>query len=482
VMFMEALRQIPPVNDILRSEKLAEFRPFLNQPFVAAILDRVLADTRRELAQTKSLVSRAELTSAIAERVAHRIRESLKPSLRRIINASGVVLHTNLGRAPLPERAIEHLREVSTGYSNLEFDLEQGKRGKRDVHVDRTLLQLLGCEAAIVVNNNAAAVLLVLNTLAEGGEVIVSRGEQIEIGDSFRIPEIMARSGARLREVGTTNRTRIKDYERAINEHTRLLLRVHPSNFRMIGFTERPPLGEFVELGKRRNIPTFEDLGSGCVSDPIPLGIADEPIAAGSIRAGIDVISFSGDKLLGGPQAGIIAGKKLYVEKIRQNPLFRALRVDKLTISVLEFVLRAYLCGKTEEIPVWRMLQASAAELKHRAESFAEEIPVWRTLQASAAELKHRAESFAVRVGEKAKPLELKSVVGGGSAPETYLPSWGVALDFPGISDAELERRLRNSEPPAIVRLEEGRVILDFRTIFATDEDALLVNIRKITG
>ena len=454
---MQALRQIPPVNDVLRSEKLADFRPILNQPFVAAILDRVLADTRRELAQTKSLVSRAALTSAIAERVAHRIRDSLKPSLRRLINASGVVLHTNLGRAPLPERAIEHLREVSTGYSNLEFDLEQGKRGKRDVHVGRTLIQLLECEAAIVVNNNAAAVLLVLNTLGEGGEVIVSRGEQIEIGDSFRIPEIMARSGTRLHEVGTTNRTRIKDYERAINEHTRLLLRVHPSNFRMIGFTERPPLEEFAELGKRRNIPTFEDLGSGCVSDPIP-GIADEPIAAGSIRAGIDVISFSGDKLLGGPQAGIIAGKKLYVEKIRQNPLFRALRVDKLTISVLEFVLHAYLCGKTEEIPVWRMLQASAAELKHRAES------------------------FAGRVGEKAKPLELKSVVGGGSAPETYLPSWGVALDFPGISDAELERRLRNSEPPVIVRLEEGRVILDFRTIFATDEDALLVNIRKITG
>ena len=259
---MEALRQIPPVNDVLRSEKLAEFRPFLNQPFVAAILERVLAETRRELAQTKSLVSRAELTSAIAERVAHRIRDSLKPSLRRIINASGVVLHTNLGRAPLPERAIEHLREVSTGYSNLEFDLEQGKRGKRDVHVGRTLIQLLECEAAIVVNNNAAAVLLVLNTLGEGGEVIVSRGEQIEIGDSFRIPEIMARSGTRLREVGTTNRTRIKDYERAINEHTRLLLRVHPSNFRMIGFTERPPLEEFAELGKRRNIPTFEDWGA----------------------------------------------------------------------------------------------------------------------------------------------------------------------------------------------------------------------------
>src|SRR5437867_7206889 len=284
---MQALRQIPPVNDVLRSEKLADFRPILNQPFVAAILDRVLADTRRELAQTKSLVSRAELTSAIAERVAHRIRDSLKPSLRRIINASGVVLHTNLGRAPLPERAIEHLREVSTGYSNLEFDLEQGKRGKRDVHVGRTLIQLLGCEAAIVVNNNAAAVFLVLNTLGEGGEVIVCRGEQIEIGDSFRIPEIMARSGACLREVGTTNRTRIKDYERAINEHTRLLLRVHPSNFRMIGFTERPSLEEVGELGKRHNIPTFGDLGSGCVLDPESFGAADEPLATDSIRAGV---------------------------------------------------------------------------------------------------------------------------------------------------------------------------------------------------
>src|SRR5438093_8775042 len=303
-MFMEALRQIPPVNDILRSEKLAEFRPFLNQPFVAAILDRVLADTRRELAQTKSLVSRAELTSAIAERVAHRIRESLKPSLRRIINASGVVLHTNLGRAPLPERAIEHLREVSTGYSNLEFDVHQGKRGKRDVHVGRAFEQLLGCEAAVVVNNNAAAVLLVLNTLGEGGEVIVSRGEQVEIGESFRIPDIMARSGARLREVGSTNRTRISDYEAAIGDNTRLLLRVHPSNFRMIGLTERPSLEEFAGLGQHRNIPTYEDLGSGCVTDTESIGTADEPSSIDSIRAGVDIISFSGDKLLGGPQAG----------------------------------------------------------------------------------------------------------------------------------------------------------------------------------
>src|SRR5438105_3953658 len=368
---MEALRQIPPMNDLLAADELAEFRHLLAQPFVAKILEAVLADTRREIMQSKSAVSRAGLTSVIAGKVAHLIRESLEPSLRRVINASGVVLHTNLGRAPLPEGAIEHLRQVSAGYSNLEFDVEQGQRGKRDVHIDRTLRQLVGCEAAIVVNNNAAAVLLVLNTMGEGGEVIVSRGEQIEIGDSFRIPEIMARSGARLREVGTTNRTQIKDYEKAINDNTRLLLRVHPSNFRMIGFTERPSLEEFVDLGGRRNVPTFEDLGSGSIADIPAIRDASEPRATDSIRAGVDVVSFSGDKLLGGPQAGIIAGKKLYVDKIRQNPLFRALRVDKLTISVLEYILSACLRGEWDAIPAWRMLRATSSELRARTEEFA---------------------------------------------------------------------------------------------------------------
>ncbi len=452
---MEALRQIPPVNDVLRSQELAEFREILGQPFVTAILDEVFSDIRRRLAESEIAASRTELTTKIAEEVARRLHESLEPSLRRVINASGVVLHTNLGRAPLPEGAIEHLRHVCTGYSNLEFDVNQGRRGKRDAHISKTLQQLLGCETAIAVNNNAAAVLLVLNTLGEGGEVIASRGEQIEIGDSFRIPEIMARSGARLSEVGTTNRTRIKDYEKAIHENTRLLLRVHPSNFRMIGFTERPSLQEFVELGRRRNIPTFEDLGSGCVVDPESFGAADEPLATDSIRAGVDIVSFSGDKLLGGPQAGIIAGKKLYVEKVRQNPLFRALRVDKLTISVLEYVLRAYLRGEPEDIPAWKMLRASEAELRARAEA------------------------FALRLGKPAKPVLMTSLVGGGSAPAVYVPSWGVALEFPEVSDAELERRLRNSNPPVIVRLEEGRVILDFRTVFPTDEDELF---RTIDG
>jgi L-seryl-tRNA(Ser) seleniumtransferase len=439
---MQSLRQIPPVNDVLR--ELDEFRYILGQPFVGEIINQVFSEVRNGLAEAGTEVTRAELTSSIAAEVARRIRRILLPSLRRVINASGVVLHTNLGRAVLPEGAIDHLRDVSTRYSNLEFDVEEGKRGKRDTHVNQTLCRLLGCEAAVVVNNNAAAVLLVLNTLGEGGEVIASRGEQVEIGESFRIPDIMARSGAQLREVGSTNRTRIGDYDKAIQENTRLLLRVHPSNFRVVGFTERPSLEDFVELGRRRKIPTFEDLGSGCVLDMKDIGVDNEPVAAASIRAGVDIISFSGDKLLGGPQAGIIAGKRLYVEKVRRNPLFRALRVDKLTIAVLEYVLRAYLRGEPDAIPTWRMLRTTGSELKARAES------------------------FAARIGIGAEAIELKSVVGGGSAPEAYLPSWGVALD------AALESPLRHADPPVISRIQEGKVILDFRTIFPDEEEVLL--------
>src|SRR5579884_767593 len=252
---MEALRQIPPVNDILESAKLVEFRQVLHTPFGSQIVEKVLNETRRTLTSGTAIIARAELTAQIANEVARRLAESFRPSLRKVINGSGVVLHTNLGRAPLPPAAIDHIRATATGYSNLEFALHDGARGKRDSHIDRLVGNLIGCEAAIVVNNNAAAVLLVLNTLGEGGEVVASRGEQIEIGGSFRIPEVMSKSGARLREVGTTNRTRIRDYEKGIGENTRLLLRVHPSNFKVIGFTERPTLQEFVDLGRRKNIP-----------------------------------------------------------------------------------------------------------------------------------------------------------------------------------------------------------------------------------
>jgi L-seryl-tRNA(Ser) seleniumtransferase len=447
---VEALRQIPPVNDVLRAPQLSAFAGVLNQPFVSGLLDQILSGLRRDLARQTTPVSRADLTEQIANRLAAQIREVLRPSLRRVINASGVVLHTNLGRAPLPVAAIEHLRDVSIGYSNLEFDIESGSRGKRDVHVDSLLQRLTACEAAIVVNNNAAAVLLVLNSLGEGGEVIASRGEQVEIGGSFRIPEVMAKSGATLREVGTTNRTRIKDYERAIGEHTRLLLRVHPSNFRMTGFTERPSLEEFAGLGKRRNIATFEDLGSGCILPLDAAGIHGEPVVMDSIRAGVDVVSFSGDKLLGGPQAGIIAGKKLLVEKIRQNPLFRALRIDKLTLSVLEVVLRSYLEGVPEDVPVWLMLNTPEPELMARAEN------------------------FAGRAGKCARAVRIESLVGGGSAPESMLPSWGVVLESEKLSETEMEKRFRTTDPPVIVRVENGRIVLDMRTIFPAEEEKLL--------
>jgi L-seryl-tRNA(Ser) seleniumtransferase len=442
---MDALRQIPPVNDVLRSRELAPFTGILRQQFVTAIINSVISDLRQKLSGSSNGATRAELTSQIANDVAHRLQNIMLPSLRRVINATGVVIHTNLGRAPLPGGAIEELRQVATGYSNLEFNVDKGERGKRDVHVGRLFELLLGCEAAIVVNNNAAAVLLVLNALGEGGEVIASRGEQVEIGESFRIPEIMSRSGARLREVGSTNRTRIQDYESAIDEKTLLLLRVHPSNFRMIGFTSRPSLEEFVDLGRRRSIPTYEDLGSGCLTADEAQG--DEPTVIDSLHAGIDVVSFSGDKLLGGPQAGIIAGKKLYVEKIRRNPLFRALRVDKLTIAVLEYVLRAYLRGDAEAVPTWRMLRATEADLKARAEAFAQ------------------------RVGS-AKAIALDSIVGGGSAPEVHIASYGIVLEF-NLPASVLADRLRRSDPPVITRIEDDRVVLDFRTIFEAEEETL---------
>jgi len=455
---MEALRRLPPINDILRSEPLAKFQQLFAQPFFKRTLDMVLAETRTELLEGQAPSdSRSEMTVRIAREVEARLKKLLQPSLLRVINASGVILHTNLGRAPLPAAAIDRLREVSSGYCNLEFDLETGERSQRDVHAEGLIRQLLDAEAAIVVNNNAAAVLLVLNTFGEGGEVVASRGEQVEIGGSFRIPEVMAKSGAHLREVGATNRTRIEDYENAIEEKTRLLLRVHPSNFRITGFTARPSLEEFAALGKKKNIPTFEDLGSGCLSSLAFLGVSDEPIAADSIRAGVDVICFSGDKLLGGPQAGIVAGRKTYIERIRRNPLFRALRVDKLTIAVLESVLLSYLKGEVKDIPIWQILHAGEDDLRPRVEA------------------------FAARMAGIVEPVRLMSLVGGGSAPEAQLSSWGIALKIPNLSAMELEERLRHSEPPVIARIEEGRVVLDFRTIFPGEEAELFAALQRLT-
>jgi L-seryl-tRNA(Ser) seleniumtransferase len=389
-------------------------------------------------------------------RIAEQVKSLLAPSLRRVINATGVILHTNLGRAPLSPAMISQLEETATRYSNLEYDIESGQRGKRDVHTSKLLAQLAGAEGAMVVNNNAAAVFLVLNTLARGAEVIVSRGELIEIGDGFRIPDIMAASGATLREVGTTNRTRIRDYERAINERTKLLLRVHPSNFRITGFTERASLEDLVALGRRSQIPVYEDLGSGCIADLRAAGIT-EPVARVSCEAGASVVSFSGDKLLGGPQAGIIAGRKEVVERMRRNPLFRALRVDKLTIAALEVTLKAYHRGAFDEIPALRMIGLPREEIARRAEQLAER------LRAALP----REVSVAVREGF--------SVIGGGSTPDQQLATKLVALRSGRPSAAVLEQRLRKPENgvPVVARIEDDWLVLDLRTVLADEEAAL---------
>jgi len=449
------LREIPGVDDLLGRPRLSALAGKAGRGVVTDCARSVLADVR---AQLKSEPERADILEieAIESRIVAGVEAALAPSLRRVINATGVILHTNLGRAPLSADAAARIAETATRYSNLEYDIESGERGKRDVHTARLLAPLVGAEAAIVVNNNAAAVFLALNTLAKGAEVIVSRGELIEIGDGFRIPDIMAESGAILREVGTTNRTRIRDYERAANERTRLLLRVHPSNFRISGFTERPSLDEMVALGRRLQIPVFEDLGSGCVADLAPNGI-NEPLARASCEAGVSVVSFSGDKLLGGPQAGIIAGKREIVERIRRNPLFRALRVDKLTIAALEATLNAYLRGALDEIPAVRMIRVSPDEIARRASSLMER------LRGSL---------------PKDVTLELRagfSVIGGGSTPDQQLPTQLLSIASGRHSVAALEERLRKPERgvAVIARIEEDRLVLDLRTVFPGGEPEL---------
>ena len=452
-------RRLPAVDELLRLPEVAGLVEHGGHAAVAEAARSVLGRVREEIAAGRLNAAGVDLAiSGLAEAVGRQLRQALHFSLRSVINAAGVVLHTNLGRAPLGSAALDHLREVAATYSNLEFDIVQGERGKRDVHVQRLFAQLFGSVASepvstVVVNNNAAAVLLGLNTLAEGGEVIVSRGELVEIGGSFRIPEVMAKSGALLREVGTTNRTRIGDYERAINEKTRLLLRVHRSNFQITGFTEQPGLSELVDLGRKRGIPVMEDLGSGALVDLRSLGISGEPGVADSLRAGVDVVTYSGDKLLGGPQAGMLSGHRELIARIRSNPLFRALRVDKLTYAALEATLFAYVRQDHDAIPALRMLRLSREEIQRRAEA------IKKTLQS-----------------EKSLGMEIvdgQSVVGGGAAPAASLPTRLLAVTCAGLSADELAARLRACEPPIVARVEEGRVLLDLRTVFPEQDDAV---------
>ncbi len=451
------LRQIPAVNEMLNRTALKELEARVGRRLVVEC-------TRRAVQRLRDGIVAGSLASvslvALEQEIVSEAETAGHYSLRPVINASGVILHTNLGRAPLAREAVEHLAEVATRYSNLEYDLEAGERGKRDVHTERLLCQLLGAEKALLVNNNAAAVLLALNTLAEGTEVVVSRGELIEIGGSFRIPEVCAKSGAILREVGTTNRTRIDDYAAAINERTRLLLRVHPSNFRIVGFTARPSLAEFVELAQRHSLVSMEDLGSGCLIDLSTNGIRDEPTATASLPAGVDVVTFSGDKLLGGPQAGILAGKRELLERIRKNPLFRALRVDKLIIAALEATISLYLRGRTDDVPALRMINLPMEAIRRRATGLAGKISARPRF------------SVQVRDGE--------SVIGGGSTPAQSLPTALLAVTHSSHSAQDLEQLLRRNSPPVIARVEEDALLLDLRTVFEDQDEELLEALEAI--
>jgi L-seryl-tRNA(Ser) seleniumtransferase len=452
------LRQIPPVDELLSRTALRELEGRIGHRLVVEATRQVLQSLREKVLNgSLASVSVEWLEKEILAEVESTAGFSLQP----VINATGVVLHTNLGRAPLAPEALDHLAQVAAGYSNLEYDLERGERGKRDAHTDRLFCQLLGAERALVVNNNAAAVLLALNTLAEGSEVVVSRGELIEIGGSFRVPDVCAKSGAVLREVGTTNRTRSSDYGAAITERTRVLLRVHPSNFRIIGFTERPGLDELVELARKHNLLLMEDLGSGCMVDLAAWGVRDEPRATLSLKAGVDLVTFSGDKLLGGPQAGILAGKREILERIRKNPLFRALRVDKLTIAALEATVSLYLRGQLGSIPTLRMMRLSKTEITARAARVAQRV--------------------SAQPGFCAVVREGDSVMGGGSTPGQVLPTSLVAVTHARHSAQELEEMLRRHKPPIIARVEENALLLDLRTVLEDQEEEIARAFERIS-
>jgi L-seryl-tRNA(Ser) seleniumtransferase len=407
-----------------------------------------------------SLSSDAAAAERIESLAVAGLNRAFRFSLQPVINATGVVIHTNLGRAPLADAAINRIATVARGYSSLEYDVDRGTRGRRDVHAEALLCRQTKAEAAVVVNNNAAAALLVLATLAAGREVIVSRGELVEIGGGFRVPDVMAQSGAMLREVGTTNKTRAADYAAAISERTALILRVHPSNFRIEGFTERPALDDVVAVARKFGIPVVEDLGSGYLRQA-SAPLTSEPAVEDSIEAGVDVCCFSGDKVLGGPQSGIIVGRVAFIDRIRKHPLMRALRVDKMTYAALEATLVEYAAGRaSSSVPVRRMLALSASDLRPRAEALASSLrsmPGWRV-----------------------ELVDGVSAVGGGSAPGVELPTCLVSIEKSGLTNDALEARLRQLTPPIVARIERDRLLLDLRTVLSDDDRQIIELLSRI--
>jgi L-seryl-tRNA(Ser) seleniumtransferase len=501
---MELFRQLPSVDEVPRRSDISLLAAQHGSSALTEATRAVLGRLRNEIAS--GLLDSDSLRLALdgmRGAIEQELRRALAYSLRPVINATGVILHTNLGRAPLAASALEHIRETGGTYSNLEYDVEVGERGKRDVHVQRLFRRLLsegtdnldhaarlrqrgrgeaavptwaGKNSTVVVNNNAAAVLLALNTLAEGGEVIVSRGELVEIGGSFRIPDVMGKSGAVLREVGTTNRTRLADYEKAINERTRLLLRVHRSNFEISGFTEQASTAELAELARRRSLPLMEDLGSGALVNLENFGIHRESNVLDSLRAGVDAVTYSGDKLLGGPQAGVITGREDLVGRMRANSLFRALRVDKLTYAALEATLLAYVKHDYETIPALRMMRLTKEEIGARAEKLVVRIRSGENLHLGRTERGKDGAPTKVKI----EVVDGESVIGGGAAPSSVLPTRLLAVTCSDLSADELAARLRASDPPIVARVEEGRVLLDLRTVFVEQEALIATALNRI--
>jgi L-seryl-tRNA(Ser) seleniumtransferase len=464
-----ALRRLPSIDALLRTAAAQKLIRQTGARHLATLARAAANLLRRDLLEKKPNAemlrySREELLNEAEKRLAQLWQSEQNAGLQRVINATGVIIHTNLGRAPLSENARKAIFEKASRYCNLEYNLETGKRGRRGAHAEHLLAELAGAESALIVNNCAAAAFLVLTVLASGGEVIISRGELVEIGGDFRIPEVLAQSGAVLREVGATNRTRVSDYEKAINERTRMILRVHPSNYRIVGFTATPNLKEIAEVAHQNDLILYEDAGSGALFDLSEYGLGEEPVISQSLVAGADVVTFSGDKLLGGVQAGLIVGRREVVEKLRRHPLYRALRVDKLIYAALEATLEAFRRDTVfEEIPVLKMLSATNEELKTRTSQFAQRL--------------------RERLGEnrdlKFEVVEGNSVIGGGSAPMVQPATTLLALRHEKISVSRLEETLRLSKPPVITRILEDKVLIDLRTVSEAEETGLLEVLAK---
>ncbi len=465
----QQLRRLPAVDELLRHSSLAPIAATSTRLLLVEAARSTLVAIREEIRAGAAGFS----AEAIVGRVIERYHQQQRPSLRPVINATGVILNTNLGRAPLSQEALEAIAQVAQGYANLEYDLDAGERGSRHTHVRALLREITGAEDALVTNNNAAAVLLVLSELAAGREVIISRGQLVEIGGGFRVPDVLRQSGARLVEVGTTNRTRLRDYEAALTAETAILLSVHPSNFRVTGFTESVPLSELAALARSRGLQVVEDLGSGCLLDSAQFGLAHEPTPQESIAAGADVACFSGDKLLGGPQAGIILGRRELIRRIGKHPLMRAIRIDKLTLAALEATLRHYQRQEaSQRIPIWRMIATPQAALAQRAHRWAQQLNQW---------------------GIHAEVLEGQSTIGGGSLPGETLPTALLAISENQASTPELPThqasfldalaaRLRAGNPPVVARILRDHLLLDPRTVLPEQDSLLLEVLRAALG